>query len=74
MTKSYVKTTVDLDNENLDAFKSIYPMRGAIKWFVNQCLERFVEIHKLESSPEDSVNRIVDEVMEVSFEEGEGDE
>jgi len=29
----------------VEGFKELYPQRGALKWFVNLCLWKFVEIH-----------------------------
>lgn len=66
MSKIYVKTTVDLHEGNLDKFRSIYPMKGSIKWFMNKCLEEFVDLHRIEKAPNDLVSFVVKDVLEAS--------
>ena len=74
MRKTYIKTTVDLDSEYREKFQAIYPMKGAFKWFINRCLEEFVDLHTLERKPEDLVRFVVGDVLQTSSPEDEEEE
>ena len=56
------RKTIDVDKENLDRFEEIYPMSGAFTWFVNSCLEKFVERHTI--APDDEVYAAVIATLE----------
>ena len=56
------KTCIDLDTEALDRFREFYPQRGSIKWFFNEVLKCFVELHDPDNIPEEirqSVNAVL---------------
>lgn len=63
------KVSVNLDTENYKRFQDIYRMRGAITWFMNSCLESFVQAHEFEMSPDEVVEDVVDEVLQGGVEE-----
>ncbi len=39
----FKRTTVELDEEKLDKFKAIFPQHGAMKWFLDSCLDEFLK-------------------------------
>ena len=57
------KTTVDLERSEVEAFRELYPQRGALKHFFNVCLKKFVEIH------DHDYDREIGETVEGALEE-----
>jgi len=51
MSISHTKVSVDIETELLDRFREIYPQHGMTKWFFNECLRAFEEIHDPEKIP-----------------------
>lgn len=49
--------TLNIPEDLLERFESLYPMRGAFTWFVVNSLEVFVELHEL--SPGEEVQAAV---------------
>lgn len=63
------KTTVVLEKALIDAFRELYPQRGAMKSFFNKCLRKFVEIH--DHDEEAVVRMAVEEAVKEMEEEEE---
>jgi len=57
------KTCVDLESDLIERFREIYPQHGAVKWFFNEALRNFVEIHDPERVSEE-IRESVKEALE----------
>lgn len=44
--KAFFKTTVELDREKVELFRIYFPQHGALKEFLNNALNKFVEIYE----------------------------
>jgi hypothetical protein len=55
-----LKTTLSIDVEAKKKFREFYPQNGALQWFLNECLRKFVQIHdpKVDLEIEDTVQRV----------------
>ncbi len=64
--KTSYKTTVELDRASINAFRELYPQRGAMKTFFNTCLEKFLEIHNHDYDREisETVGATLEEMQE----------
>ena len=61
--KQNFKTTVELERKAVEAFRELYPQRGALKTFFNACLKKLVEIH------DHDMDREIAETVEGALEE-----
>ena len=54
------KTSMEIDVEAKEKFREFYPQNGALQWFVNECLKKFVQIHdpKVDLEIHDTVQRV----------------
>lgn len=44
--KTFFKTTIELNKENVELFRVFFPAHGALKEFLNNALAKFVAIHE----------------------------
>ena len=65
----HTRTNIDIETENLERFKEIFPMHGGIKWFVNGCFRHFNSLHA--EGHDEMVKEVVEAVVEEIREEGE---
>ena len=55
-----LKTTLAIDVEAKEKFREYFPQKGALQWFVNECLKTFERIHdpKVGQEIEDVIRRV----------------
>jgi hypothetical protein len=62
------KVCVDIETDLIDRFREIYPQHGAIKWFFNEALRAFIEIHDPEKVP-DEIRQAAQAALDSNYEE-----
>jgi hypothetical protein len=62
------KVCVDIETPLIDRFREIYPQHGAIKWFFNEVLRAFIEIHDPEKVP-DELRQAAQAALDSNYEE-----
>jgi hypothetical protein len=61
MARKTYQAHLELDEERVKRFRSFYPQKGSLRWFVNACLTRFNEIH--EDRVDTEIEKAVKEVL-----------
>jgi hypothetical protein len=59
-TRGRIRRSIELDEDAVVEFNKYYPTRGALTWFVEKALKRFLEIHT--QKPEELIHEVVDEI------------
>ena len=60
------RVNVDIDSEYLGYFRELFPQAGSLKWFLNEVLRSFFEIHnpKFDEDLRESVRKTVESLKE----------
>lgn len=63
------KVSVDIETDLIRRFDEVYPMHGAKKWFFNETLRAFLELHdheKVREEMKDAVEQALDTMEDES--------